>query len=33
MELTFIYSPGFVREWDRQRLDDADLQALEDAIR
>lgn len=33
MELTFVYSPGFVREWDRQRLNDADLQALEDAIR
>ena len=33
MELTFLYSPGFVREWKRQRLNDADLMALEDAIR
>jgi hypothetical protein len=32
MELTFVYSPGFVREWDRQRLTDMDLQALEAAI-
>lgn len=32
MELTFLYSPGFVREWSRQRLTDADLQALEQAI-
>jgi hypothetical protein len=32
MELTFVYSPGFVAEWERQRLTDADLEALEDAI-
>ena len=32
MELTFLYSPGFVREWDRQGLDDTDLQALEQII-
>ena len=32
MELTFLYSPGFVREWNRQRLTDLDLQALEAAI-
>jgi hypothetical protein len=32
MELTFLYSPGFVTEWDRQRLTDDDLVALEDAI-
>jgi hypothetical protein len=32
MELTFVYSPGFVREWDRQRLTDMDLQALEVTI-
>jgi hypothetical protein len=32
MTLTFLYSPGFVREWDRQRLTDLDLQALEQAI-
>lgn len=32
MELTFLYSPGFVAEWDRQRLTDEDLVALEDAI-
>ncbi|HET6251329.1 MAG TPA: hypothetical protein VFE47_26835 [Tepidisphaeraceae bacterium] len=32
MKLTFLYSAGFVREWDRQGLDDEDLQALEDAI-
>jgi hypothetical protein len=33
MELTFVYSPGFVREWDRLGLDDIDLQALEATIR
>ena len=33
MELTFIYAPGFVREWERQRLTDSDLRALEDEIR
>jgi hypothetical protein len=32
MELTFLYSPGFVREWDRQRLTDADLPFLEEEI-
>ena len=32
MDLTFLYSPGFVREWNRQRLTDLDLQALEQAI-
>jgi hypothetical protein len=32
MELTFIYSPAFVREWNRQRLSDDDLQVLEKAI-
>jgi hypothetical protein len=32
MDLTFLYSPGFVREWDRHGLDDADLQALEQTI-
>ena len=32
MELTFLYSPGFAREWDRQRLNDLDLQALEQTI-
>ncbi len=30
--MTFLYSPGFVREWDRRRLLDSDLQALEQAI-
>ncbi len=33
MELTFVYSPRFVREWDRQRLTDADLRSLEEVIR
>ncbi|HSU66640.1 MAG TPA: hypothetical protein VLJ39_07200 [Tepidisphaeraceae bacterium] len=32
MELTFLYLPEFVREWDRLRLTDADLCALEDLI-
>lgn len=32
MVLTFVYMPGFVREWNRQRLTDSDLQALEQAI-
>ena len=32
MELTFVYSPGFVREWNRLRLSDLDLQALEQSI-
>ncbi len=32
MDLTFVYSPGFVREWNRQRFDDSDLQALEQCI-
>jgi hypothetical protein len=32
MELTFLYSPGFVREWGRLRLTDFDLRALEQAI-
>ena len=32
MDLTFLYSPGFVKEWDRQGLDDSDLQALEQTI-
>ncbi len=32
MELTFVYAPRFVREWDRQRLTDVDLQALEEMI-
>ena len=32
MKLTFLYSARFVREWDRHRLNDADLQALEVAI-
>jgi hypothetical protein len=32
MELTFLYAPGFVAEWNRQRLTDEDLVALEDAI-
>lgn len=32
MNLTFIYSPGFVREWARLRLGDSDLQALEAEI-
>jgi hypothetical protein len=29
MDLTFLYSPGFVAEWERQRLTDDDLVALE----
>jgi hypothetical protein len=32
MELTFLYMPGFVREWNRQRLTDSDLRALEETI-
>jgi mRNA-degrading endonuclease RelE of RelBE toxin-antitoxin system len=32
MELTFVYSPRFVREWDRLRLTDEDLRVLEKAI-
>ncbi len=28
MDLTFVYSPGFVREWGRLRLTEADLEAL-----
>jgi hypothetical protein len=32
MELTFLYSARFVRDWDRHRLTDSDLQALEVAI-
>jgi hypothetical protein len=32
MELTFLYSAGFVREWNRQRFTDDDLIALEQAI-
>lgn len=32
MEYTFVYSPGFVREWDRLRLTDSDLRVLEDLI-
>ena len=32
MELTFVYLPGFVREWDRHRLTDPDLQSLEQTI-
>lgn len=32
MELTFLYSPTIVREWDRHRLSDSDLRALEEAI-
>jgi hypothetical protein len=32
MLLTFLYTPGFVREWERQRLTDEDLQALEALI-
>jgi hypothetical protein len=33
MELTLVYSPTFVREWNRHRFTDADLQALQDEIR
>ena len=29
MDLTFVYSPGFVTEWNRQQLTDDDLVALE----
>src|SRR5437667_3191538 len=32
MNVTFVYSPGFVREWNRLRLTDSDLQALEALI-
>lgn len=32
MRLTFMYSPAFVREWNRHRLADSDLQALEKEI-
>jgi hypothetical protein len=32
VKLTFLYSPGFVTEWERQQLTDADLQALEAEI-
>ena len=32
MRFTFVYAPGFVREWDRQRLTDEDLQALEELL-
>ena len=32
MELTFVYLRGFVSEWKRLGLTDADLQALEAAI-
>jgi len=32
MEMTFVYSPGFVREWDRMKLTDDDLRALEALI-
>jgi hypothetical protein len=32
MKFTFVYSPGFVREWDRLRLTDEDLVALEQTI-
>jgi hypothetical protein len=32
MEFTFVYSPGFVREWNHQRLTDDDLRALESAL-
>jgi hypothetical protein len=32
MDLTFLYLPGFVREWDRQRLTADDLVSLEQEI-
>ena len=32
MDLTFVYAPAFVREWERQRLSDDDLLALERSI-
>lgn len=32
MKLTFLYAPGFVREWDRLGLTDGDLRALEAQI-
>jgi hypothetical protein len=32
MNLAFVYSHGFVREWKRQRLTDDDLRALEGEI-
>jgi uncharacterized protein len=32
MELTFLYSPGFVKAWDRHRLSDLDLVASEQLI-
>jgi len=32
MTLTFLYMPGFMKEWDRQGLADSDLQSLEQAI-
>ena len=32
MDFTYLYSPGFVREWNRQRLTDEDLVALEEEI-
>lgn len=32
MNLTFLYSSAFVRDWNRHRLSDLDLQALENEI-
>jgi hypothetical protein len=32
MNLTFVYAPGFVRQWNRLRLNDEDLAALEQLI-
>ena len=32
MKLTLVYLPVFVADWDRLRLDDDDLRALEQAI-
>lgn len=32
MDFTFVYTHGFVREWNRQRLTDEDLQALEESL-
>ena len=32
MNLSFLYLAEFVRDWNRQRLTDLDLSALEDAI-
>jgi hypothetical protein len=32
MDLTFVYLPGFVREWNRHGLSDSDLSTLEETI-